>query len=203
LTILLVVVIGIGTLSVVSSHMKREATQREQAEKLRIQREREAKRIRVREKRAAKLSIQKQQEAQRIRAAQEQEQMSRLIKTECLAAYNALKKIDVMMLSGSTYRNYSKAVQNARHELDELRPYLDQSKNLELIFDFYQDVKHLWQNKMSGGILRLCEEYRRIITEKKFSADPISQDACLRSCESFTEIGDKTKRRELYKTVKP
>ena len=203
LAILLVVVIGIGTLSVLSSHKRREAAQREQTEKLRVQRGREADRIRAEEERAAKLRTQKEQEAERIRALQEQEEMNKLIKTMSLAAYNALKKIDAMMLSGSTYGNYSKAVEDARHELDKLRPYLDQSKNLELIFDFYQEAKHLWQTKMSGDVLRLCEEYRRIIAEKEFSADPTSKDACLRSCESFSETGDKAKRRELYKTVKP
>jgi len=203
LSILLVVVIGIGTLSVLSAHKRREAAQQEQAEKLIIQREQEAGRMRAREERASKLRTQKDQEAERVRAIQEQEEMNKLIKTKSLAAYNALKKIDAMMLSGSTYRNYSKAVEDARHELDKLRPYLDQSKNLELIFDFYQEAKHLWQTKMSGDVLRLCEEYRRIIAEKKFSADPTSKDACLRSCESFSETGDKAKRRELYKTVKP
>jgi len=203
LAILLVVVVGIGTLSELRSHKRREAAQREQTEKLKIEREREADRIRAKEERAAKLRTQKEQEAERIRALQEQEEMNKLIKAESLAAYNALKKIDAMMLSGSTYRNYTKAVGDARQELDKLRPYLDQSKNLALIFDFYQEAKHLWQAKISGDVLKLCEEYRRVIAEKELSADSTSKDACLRSCESFSGTWDKAKQRELYKTVKP
>ena len=201
--ILLVVVIGIGTLSILSAHKRREAAQRERAEKLRIQREQEAGRISAREERAAKMKAQKEQEAERMRALQEQGEMNKLIKTESLAAYHALKKIDAMMLSGSTFKNYSKALEDARGELDRLRAYLDQSKDLKLIFDFYQEAKDLWQTKTSGNVLKLCEEYRRIITEKELSADPTSKDACLRSCESLSETGDKAKRRELYETVKP
>jgi hypothetical protein len=202
-TILLVVVIGIGALSILSAHRRREAAQRERAENLRIQREREAERISAKEERAAKLKALEEQEAERMRALQEQEEMNKLIKAESLAAYHALKKIDAMMLSGSTLRNYSKAIEDARGELDRLRPYLDQSKDLKLIFDFYQEAEDLWQTKTSGNALKLCEEYRRIITEKELSADPTSKDACLKSCESFSETGDKTKHRELYETVKP
>jgi predicted nucleic acid-binding Zn-ribbon protein len=203
LAILLVVVIGIGTLSILSAHKRREAAQREQAEKLKIQREQEAERIRAREQQAARLKAQGEQEAERVRALQEQEEMNKLIKTESLAAYNALKQIHAMMLSGSTLGNYSKAVEDARRELDMLRPYLDQSKDLELIFGLYQEAKHLWQTKTSGNVLTLCEEYRRIITEKEFSADPTSKDECLKTCESLSATADRAKREEVYKTVKP
>ncbi len=201
--LMLVVVVGIGTLSLRSGQKRREIARQEQAERLRLQHQREEQRKRAAEERAARLRLQKEQEEERMRALEEQRQMNELIKKESLAAYKALKRIDEMMLSGASFRNYSKALEEARRELDMLKPYLDQSKGLESIFAFYQEAKELWQTKQSGDPLKLCQEYSRIVGEREFTGGLKSKDECLRSCESLSETGGRAKRRELYETLKP
>ena len=201
--LILLVGVGIGTLSVRSAQKRREIARQEQAEKLRLQQQREAQRKRDAEERAAQLRAQKEQEEEKISALEEQGQTNELVKQESFAAYTALKRIDEMMLSGASFRNYDKALQEARRELDLLRPYLDQSKGLESIFALYQEAGELWQTKHSGDPLKLCQEYSRIVSEREFTGGLKSKDECLRSCESLSETGGMAKRREVYETVKP
>jgi len=201
--IVIAAILAIGMISIQSIHKRRQIAQQEQAERLRMQQDQEAARKRAEQERAAKLQAQKKQEAERMRALQEQAEMNALIKKDSIAAYNALKKIDALMLSGSKYGNYSSALAEARKELDVLSPAYEQSRHLEFIFGYYKEAKDLWYLKRNADLPKLCEAYKRIINEKEFTGELKYREACLRSCDTIVEIDDRVKRKELFQTVKP
>jgi predicted nucleic acid-binding Zn-ribbon protein len=196
-------ILAIAMISIQSTHKRRQIVQQEQVEKLRMQKEQEAARKRAERERAAKLQAEERQEADRMRALQEQAEMNRLIKKDSLAAYNALKKVDALMLGGSNYGNYSSAVAEARKQLDLLSPAYEQSRHLEFVFGYYREAKELWYLKRNADLSKLCEAYKRIINEKEFSTRLKYRAACLRSCDTIAELDDTVKRNELFQTVKP
>ena len=201
--IVIAAILAIGMISIQSTQKRRQIVQQEQAEKLRMQQDQEAARKRAEQERAAKLQAQKTQEAERMRALQEQVEMNALIKKDSLAAYNALKKIDALMLSGSNYSNYSTALAEARKELDLLSPAYEQSRHLEFVFGYYKEAKDLWYLKRNADLPKLCEAYKRIINETEFTAKLEYRAACLRTCETIVELDDTVKRNELFQTIKP
>jgi predicted nucleic acid-binding Zn-ribbon protein len=195
-------ILAIAMTTIQSTHKRRQIVQQEQAEKLRMQQDQEAARKRAEHERAAKLQAEKKQEAQRMRVLQEQAEMNALIKKDSLAAYNALKKVDALMLSGSNYGKYSSALEEARKELDLLSPAYEQSRHLEFIFGYYEEAKELWYLKRNADLSKLCEAYKRIINEKEFTGELKYRAACLTSCDTIVEIDDKVKRNESFQTVK-
>ena len=196
-------ILAIAMISIQSTHKRRQIAQQEQAERLRMQQDQEGARKRAEQGRAAKLRTQKKQEVERMHALQEQAEMNELIKKDSLAAYNALKKIDALMLSGANYGNYSSALAEARKKLDVLSSAYEQSRHLEFIFGYYKEAKDLWYLKKSADLPKLCEAYKRIINEKEFTGELKYRKACLRSCDTIVEIEDREKRKELFQTAKP
>ena len=183
------VILAIGMIDIQSRGKRRQISQQEQAEKLTVQQDKEAARKRVEQELAAKL--------------QTQAEMNELIKKDSLAAYSALKKIDALLLSGSTYSNYSSALADARKELDVLKPAYEQSRHLESIFAYYEQAKDVWYFKRNADLPKLCEAYKRIIYKNEFTGKLKYCEACLRSCETIVEIDDRVKRKEVFQALKP
>jgi len=182
-------ILAIGIIDIQSSEKSRQISQQEQTDQLNIQQEHEAERKRAGQERAAKL--------------QAQAEKNELIKEESLAAYNALKTIDALLLSGSTYGNYSSALAEARKELDMLKPAYEQSRHLESVFAFYEQAKDVWYLKRNADLSKLCEAYKSIIYENEFTGKLKYRDACLKTCDTIVEIDDMVKRKEIFQTVKP
>lgn len=196
-------VVAIGMISIQSTQKRRQSAQQEQAERLRIQQEQEAARKRAEQERAATLQAQKKEEAERMRALEEQAEMNALIKKDTLPAYNALKKIDALMLSGSTYGDYSNALAAARKELEVLTRASEQSRHLEFIISYYEEAKDLWHLKRSADLAKLCEAYKRIINENRFTGELKYREACLKSCDTIVEMHDRVKQKDVFQTVRP
>jgi DNA-directed RNA polymerase subunit M/transcription elongation factor TFIIS len=182
-------ILAIGMLDIQSRGKRRQISQQEQAEKLTVQQDKEAARKRAEQELAAKL--------------QAQAEINELIKKESLAAYNALKKIDALLLNGSTYGDYSSALADARKELDVLKPAYEQTSHLESIFAYYNQAKDVWYFKRTADLPKLCEAYKSIIYESEFAGKLKDCETCLRSCDTIVGIDDRVKRQEVFQTIKP
>jgi hypothetical protein len=182
-------ILTLGMIDIKSRGKRRQISQQEQTKKLTVQQDKEAARKRAEQELAAKL--------------QAQAEMNELIKKESLAAYSALKKIDALLLSGSTYSNYSSALADARKELDVLKPAYEQSRHLESILVYYEQAKDVWYLKRNADLPKLCEAYKSITYENEFAGKLEYREACLRSCDAIVQIQDRVKRKEVFQTVKP
>jgi predicted nucleic acid-binding Zn-ribbon protein len=182
-------ILTIGMIDIQIREKTRQISQHTQAEKLAVQQDKEDARKRAEQKLAAEL--------------QAQAERNELIKKESLAAYNALKNMDALLLRGSTYGNYSSALAEARRELDMLKPAYEQTSHLESIFTYYNQAKDVWYLKRNADLSKLCEAYKSIIYENKFTGKLQYCDACLKSCDTIVEIDDRVKRQEVFETVKP
>ena len=202
--ILLVALVSVGSFGAHETHKRAEIARQEQAEQLRrAKKEQETALLRAQQVQAENLRIQKERELERLNALQLERSERELAAKECLPAYEALKKIDSLMLEGANYNAYCNAMDAARQELNALAPSLDQTAQLEAIFEFYRESRDIWHIKRSRNVSKLCEKYRRIINQTKLTNELTHKEACLRGCAGLHKDTAIEKQKEFYKTVKP
>jgi predicted nucleic acid-binding Zn-ribbon protein len=202
--ILLAALVSVGSFCAHEKRKRAEMANQEKVEQLRrTKKEREAALLREQQVRAENLRIHKEQEVERLNALQLEKSEGKLLAEECLPAYEALKKIDSLMLEGANYHTYCRAMDAARQKLDGLPPSLDQAAQLEAIFEFYRKSRDMWHTKKSRNLSKLCEEYRHIIDHTKLTNELTHKEACIRGCDGLQKDRPLENQEEAYKTLKP
>ena len=116
---------------------------------------------------AERIKLEKEQEAKRIIA-----EKLEIAKKECFKAYKTLKKIEALLESGVTWQNYSLALNDAKFELNMISATFDKSftplfwTQLEEIFHFYQLGKTVWGAEITATINSYKKEDLRSLCNK-------------------------------------